>query len=166
MMATEKVVGRIGPKSALVIGLGILGIALVLFARMPLDGSFVGSVLVPSLLGAIGMSLAYIPAMITSTMGARPEDGGLASGLVNTTYQVGSAIGLAAMVAVAGAKTSSLAVAGAERLAALSGGFSSAFIGAGIIAAGAAALAAFAIRMPKAQAAVEPSAAPAVKRAA
>jgi EmrB/QacA subfamily drug resistance transporter len=151
ILATEKVVGRIGPKSALVLGLGVLGVALVLFARMPVGGSFIGSVLVPSLLGAIGMSLAYIPAMITSTMGARPEDGGLASGLVNTTYQVGSAIGLAAMVAVAGAKTSSLAVAGTERLVALNGGFSSAFVGAGIIAAAAAVLSAFAIRMPKAQ---------------
>ncbi len=148
ILATEKVVGRIGPKSALVVGLGVLGLALVLFARMPVDGSFVANVLVPSLLGAIGMSLAYIPAMITSTMGARPEDGGLASGLINTTYQVGSAIGLAAMVAVAGAKTSALTVAGAERLVALNGGFSVAFIGAAVVAIAAALLSAFAIRMP------------------
>lgn len=153
ILATEKVVGRIGPKSALVVGLGVLGVALVLFSRMPVDGSFVPNVLVPSLLGAIGMSLAYIPAMITSTMGARPEDGGLASGLVNTTYQVGSAIGLAAMVAVAGAKTSALTVAGAERLAALNGGFSSAFIGAAVIAVGAALLSAFVVRMPSTQSA-------------
>ncbi|MBA2538029.1 MAG: MFS transporter [Deltaproteobacteria bacterium] len=150
-MATEKVVGRIGPKSALVIGLGVLGVALGLFSRMPVDGSFLANVLVPSLLGAIGMSLAYIPAMITSTMGARPEQGGLASGLVNTTYQVGSAIGLAAMVAVAGAKTSSLTIAGADRLAALNSGFSAAFIGAGVIAVGGAVLAALAIRMPRAE---------------
>ncbi len=149
--ATEKVVGRIGPKTALVIGLGVLGLALGLFSRMPVDGSFVGNVLVPSLLGAIGMSLAYIPAMITATMGARPEDGGLASGLVNTTYQVGSAIGLATMVAVAGAKTSSWTLAGADRLAALDSGFSAAFIGAGSIAAAAAVIAAFAIRMPRAE---------------
>jgi EmrB/QacA subfamily drug resistance transporter len=148
-MATEKVVGRIGPKTALVIGLGVLGMALGLFSRMPVDGSFVANVLVPSLLGAIGMSLAYIPAMITSTAGARPDDAGLASGLVNTTYQVGSAIGLAAMVAVAGAKTSSWTLAGADKLAALNSGFSAAFVGAGIIAAAAALLAAFAIRQPR-----------------
>lgn len=131
VFATEKIVGRIGPKVALVIGLGLLTLALVLFARMPANGSFVASVLAPSLIGALGMSLAYIPAMITSTMGARPEDAGLASGLVNTTYQVGSAIGLAAMVAVG-----------------MHGGFSSAFVGAAIIAGGAAALSAIAIRMP------------------
>ena len=150
MMATEKVVGRIGPKSALVIGLGVLGVALALFARMPVGGSFAADVLVPSLLGALGMSLAYIPAMITSTATARPEDGGLASGLVNTTYQVGSAIGLAAMVAVAGAKTSSLASAGTDAASAMNGGFSAAFVGAAIIAFVAAAVAAIAIRVPRA----------------
>jgi EmrB/QacA subfamily drug resistance transporter len=135
--ATEKVVGRIGPKAALVIGLGTLGLALILFARMPLDGSFAADVLLPSLLGAAGMSLAYIPAMITSTMGARPEDGGLASGLVNTTYQVGSAIGLAAMVAVSSGEAS------------MHAGFSAAFVGAAVIAFVAAGIAAFAIRMPR-----------------
>jgi EmrB/QacA subfamily drug resistance transporter len=150
MMATEKVVGRIGPKAALIIGLGVLGFALVLFSRMPVDGSFIADVLLPSLLGAVGMSLAYIPAMITSTAAARPQDGGLASGLVNTTYQVGSAMGLAAMVAVAGAKANSLMVAGAGPADAMNGGFSAAFLGAGSIAFGAAFLAALAIRVPAA----------------
>ncbi len=156
ILATEKMVGRIGPKAALVVGLGVLGVALVLFSRMPVGGSFVADVLVPSLLGAVGMSLAYIPAMITSTMGARPEDGGLASGLVNTTYQVGSAIGLAGMVAVAGAKTSALATSGAEHLSSLNGGFSSAFIGAAVIGGAAAVLSAVAIRMPAKQASAAP----------
>jgi hypothetical protein len=72
-MATERVVGRIGPRPALVLGLGVLGLALVLFARMPVDGSFLADVLVPSLLGAVGMSLAYIPAMITATAGRAPR---------------------------------------------------------------------------------------------
>lgn len=150
MMATEKVVGRLGSRSALVIGLGVLGLALILFSRMPVKGSFVVDVLLPSLLGAVGMSLAYIPAMITSTATARSEDGGLASGLVNTTYQVGSAIGLAAMVAVAGAKTSSLISAGAEAAAAMNGGFSAAFVAAGAIAVAAAVVSALAIRAPRA----------------
>lgn len=129
-------------------GLGVLGLALMLFARMPVGGSFAADVLRPSLLGAAGMSLAYIPAMITSTAAARPEDGGLASGLVNTTYQVGSAIGLAAMVAVAGSKTSSLVAAGADAANAMNGGFSAAFVGAGAIAFGAALLAVLAVRVP------------------
>jgi hypothetical protein len=144
--ATEKVVGRIGPTTALVIGLGVLGLALALFSRMPVGGSFIADVLTPSLLGAVGMSLAYIPAMITSTATVRPEDGGLASGLVNTTYQVGSAIGLAAMVAVAGSHSSGLANAGADAAAAMNGGFSAAFLGAAGIAFAAALIAAFAVR--------------------
>ncbi len=138
MLATERIVGRIGPRSALVIGLGFLGLALVLFARMPASGSFAAHVLLPSLLGAVGMSLAYIPAMITATAGARPEDAGIASGLVNTTYQVGSAIGLAAMVAVAS-----------------SGGYEAAFLGAGLIAVGAAVLSAIAVRGPSSSDQVE-----------
>lgn len=147
--ATERVVGRIGPRAALIAGLALLGLALVGFARMPVAGGFAADVLVPSLFGALGMSLAYIPAMITATAGARPEDGGLASGLVNTSYQVGSAIGLAAMVAVAGARASSLAAAGAAPIAAAQGGFSAAFIGASTIAFAAAAIAAVAIRRPR-----------------
>jgi EmrB/QacA subfamily drug resistance transporter len=143
--ATEKVVGRIGPKLALIIGLLVLGIALLMFARMPVGGSFVGAVLVPSLLGAIGMSLAYIPAMITATAGVRPEDGGLASGLVNTTYQVGSAIGLAVMVAVAGSRTASLATTH-DAIHAMNRGFSAAFIGAAAVAFVAAGISALAVR--------------------
>lgn len=148
MMATEKVVGRIGPKAALIAGLAVLGLALMLFARMPVGGSFAADVLLPSVLGAIGMSLAYIPAMITATATARPEDGGLASGLVNTTYQVGSAIGLAVMVAVAGAKTTSLLGNGVEKMAAVNDGFSAAFVGAALIAFAAMSIAAIAIRSP------------------
>ena len=150
ILATEKVVGRVGPKKALVFGLASLGTALVLFSRMPVAGSFVANVLVPSLLGAVGMSLAYIPAMITATAGAAPKEGGLASGLVNTTYQVGSAIGLAAMVAFASAKTSSLAASGIATVEAANGGFSTAFIGASVIAFAAALVAATAVRSRRA----------------
>ncbi|HLL21567.1 MAG TPA: MFS transporter, partial [Kofleriaceae bacterium] len=148
MTVTEKIVGRIGPKAALVVGVAVLGFALMLFARMPVGGSFASDVLLPSLLGALGMSLAYIPAMITATATARPEDGGLASGLVNTTYQVGSALGLAAMVAVAGSKTSSLVSDGVVAMAAMNDGFSAAFIGASVIAFVATGIAAFAICSP------------------
>ena len=153
-LATEKVVMRVGPKSALIAGLAILGTALLLFARMHVAGSFAADVLAPSLLGALGMSLAYIPAMITSTAAARPEDGGLASGLVNTTYQVGSAIGLAAMVALAGAKAAALATTGATAVTAMNAGYSSAFVGAGVIAFAAAVLTGLAVRTPRRSTAV------------
>ncbi|MCC6623546.1 MAG: MFS transporter [Deltaproteobacteria bacterium] len=114
--ATGRVIGRIGPKRALVAGLALLTLALVLFAHMPADASFVGHVLLPSLLAALGMSLAYVPSVIVSTAGARAEDGGLASGIVNTTYQIGSAVGLAAMVAISG-DASTIAFQGAAVIA-------------------------------------------------
>jgi len=141
MTVTEKIVGRLGPKSTLAAGLAILGLAAALFARMPVGGSFVAHVLLPSLLAAVGMSLSYIPAMITATMGASPEHGGLASGLVNTSYQMGSAIGLAIMVTV-----SQMASAGVNLIEATNSGFRAAFVGAAITAAVAVVVVVFAVR--------------------
>jgi EmrB/QacA subfamily drug resistance transporter len=146
MLVTARVVGRIGPKATLVAGLLILAASLVFLARLPLDGSFAAHVLLPSLLAAAGMSLAYIPAMIIATSGAPRDQEGLASGVVNTTYQIGSAVGLAAMVALAAAETAELSAQGAQAPAALHGGFSLAFIGAAVVAAVAAAVAVLRVR--------------------
>jgi sugar phosphate permease len=88
------------------------------------------------------MSLAFIPSLGIALSSARPEEGGLASGIVNTSYQIGSALGLAAMTAVAAAN-------GAGELgdlAALTDGYSAAFIGAAVIAAVGAVLAAVFLR--------------------
>jgi hypothetical protein len=92
------------------------------------------------------MALAFIPSLGTAISSARPEEGGLASGIVNTAYQVGSALGLAAMTAVATSQ-------GADQLGdpgALSDGFSAAFLGAAGIAVAGALVAAAALRTPKA----------------
>ena len=114
-----------------------------------LDGNFVVDVLPASLIAAAGMSLAFIPSLGTAIGAARPEEGGLASGIVNVSYQIGSALGLAAMTALASAQ-------GADRLgdiAALTDGYSAAFLGAAGIAVTGAALAAALLRTPKASAA-------------
>jgi hypothetical protein len=92
-----------------------------------------GDVLIASLLAALGMSLSYIPGTIASMSGAKPQETGLASGLVNTSYQIGSALGLAAMVALSSSKTSSFLQAGTEQIRALNSGFHAAFIGAALI---------------------------------
>ena len=87
-------------------------------------------VLPASLVAALGMSLAFIPTLGIAISAARPEEGGLASGIVNTSYQIGSALGLAVMTAVAAAN-------GADQIGnktALTDGFSAAFIGAAIVA--------------------------------
>lgn len=125
-----KFIAVLGPKASVVLGLAIMGGALVILARLSADGDFWIDVLPASLLAALGMSLAYIPATMVGVSGARPEETGLASGLINTTYQVGSAIGLAAMVAVA-ASSQSADPAPADLLP----DFRAAFAGAALVAA-------------------------------
>lgn len=141
---SRRFIALLGPRASLALGLAIMGGALVVLARLPADGDFWIDVLPASLLAALGMSLAYIPATMIGVSGARPEETGLASGLLNTTYQVGSAVGLAAMVAVA-ASYQSAEASSAELLA----GFKAAFARAAVVAAVGAVLALVALRGPK-----------------
>ena len=124
------------------IGLALLAAGIALLGRAPVDGNFVLDVLIPSLIAAVGMSLTFIPTLIAALSSARPEEGGLASGLVNTTYQVGSALGLAVASAVAIGATS-----GTDP-AALNDGYSAVFFTAAAIAVGAALLAIAKLRTP------------------
>jgi EmrB/QacA subfamily drug resistance transporter len=98
---TGKLVKKFGFKGTLITGLLTLTGSLLMFTQVDVEGSFLVDVLPASLLGAVGMSLAYIPGTIASMSGAKPEETGLASGISNTSYQVGSAIGLAIIVAIA-----------------------------------------------------------------
>ncbi|PVY22397.1 MFS transporter [Williamsia muralis] len=153
IVLAPKVIGTMGPKVPIVVGLLILALGLgwLSFARP--DGSYWIDVLPASLVAALGMSLAFIPSLSTAISAARPEEGGLASGIVNTSYQVGSALGLAAMTAVAAAY-------GADQLgnkAALTDSFSAAFLGAAAIALAGAALALVTIRTPKPNAGAAPA---------
>ncbi|HZG58737.1 MFS transporter [Paenibacillus sp.] len=148
ILITGKLIGRFGMKANLIVGLIALGGSLLLFyGNTPTDGSFVAHVLPASLLGALGMSLAYIPATMAAMSGAKPEEAGLASGLASTSYQIGSAISLAVMVAIAASATSSL---GGDPVEALNGGFQQAFFWSGIVAFAGALLALLSIRTPKA----------------
>jgi EmrB/QacA subfamily drug resistance transporter len=144
--ATARVVGRFGWKPPLVAGLVLLAAGVLLFGRAPVGGSFALDVLPASLVAAVGMSLAYIPAMIAATSGARPEETGLASGLVNTSYQIGSALGLAAVTAVSTSYSASRLADGTQQLAALNDGLRAAFVGAAAIAAVGAVLALVSLR--------------------
>ncbi len=132
----------------MVIGLIALGSSMLLFANnTPVDGNFIANVLPASLLGALGMSLAYIPATMSAMSGAKPEEAGLASGLANTSYQIGSAISLAIMVAIAGSTTASQT--GVDPVSVLNEGFQQAFMWSGIVAFAGALLAFLFIRSPK-----------------
>jgi EmrB/QacA subfamily drug resistance transporter len=149
MTITARLVNRFGFKKNLIAGLLLLAGSLGLFAVAPTGGSFVVHVLPASLLAALGMALAYVPATIAGVSGAKPEEGGLASGLINTSYQIGSALGLAVMVAVSAAKTATASAAGAPATGALNAGFQMAFLGAAAVAVGAALVAGLAIRAPR-----------------
>ncbi|WJH34480.1 MFS transporter [Paenibacillus sp. CC-CFT747] len=147
---TGRLVGRFGFKSILVIGfLALTGSLFLLAGYTPIHGSFVANVLPASLLGALGMALAFIPGTIASMSGAKPEETGLASGIANTSYQIGSAIGLAIMSAVAASWTGGQLEKGAEQIAALNTGFHAAFIGAAIASVAGALLALLFLRKPK-----------------
>lgn len=127
-----KSIARFGVKTNLILGLLLMGGSLWMFSSLPLDGSFVANVLPASVLAALGMGLAYIPATISGMAGAKPEETGLASGLINTTYQIGSAVGLAVMVAISASGVAHVPSPTIENLLA---GFQSAFLGAGVTAA-------------------------------
>ncbi|WP_259402769.1 MFS transporter [Microbispora sp. H10670] len=139
---TARLLGRFGAKPLIVIGLAVLAAGVAWLSLVRPDGTFAADVLPASLAAAVGMSLAYIPAMMSAISGARPEESGLASGIVNTTYQIGSALGLAVTTALA-------ATGGADSPAALTGGFQAAFVGAAVLAATGAVLTLLLMRRPK-----------------
>lgn len=141
-----RVIARFGVKPPTVVGMALLAVGIGWLSQISPDGSYAADVLPASLVAALGMSLAFIPTLSTAISSARPEEGGLASGIVNTSYQIGSALGLAALTAVASAN-------GAVKIsdaAALTDGFSAAFVGAAVIAAVGAVLAALLLRSPAA----------------
>jgi EmrB/QacA subfamily drug resistance transporter len=132
---SEKLIMRFGPKNTLIPGVVAVGIGLLLFARTPVDGAYFADLLAPMLLVGVGVGTAF-PALMTLAMsGATPEDAGLASGLVNTSMQVGGAIGLAVLATLAAERTDSQTAAGVSHLAALNSGYHLAYlVGAGLVA--------------------------------
>jgi MFS family permease len=159
VIVAPRVIARYGVKPPVVAGMLLLAAGMAVMSLVRPDGSFLVDVLPASLIAAAGMSLAFIPSLGTAISSAKPQEGGLASGIVNTSYQVGSALGLAAMTAVAAAN-------GAGQLGnlpALTSGFSSAFVGAAGIAVAGALLAAATLRSHRA-AAAEPADEPATTR--
>ncbi|MHA6694997.1 MFS transporter [Homoserinimonas sp. A520] len=132
---------RFGAKPMIVSGLLLLSAGLVWLAFARPDGNYAVDVLPASLLAALGMALAFVPSLGTAISSARPEETGVAAGLVNTSYQIGSAIGLAALTAVAAIFTGP-----AGDAPALTDGYSAAFVGAAIIALIGAAVVAVALK--------------------
>ena len=143
IVVAPRLAARFGTKAMVVAGLAVLAAGLGWLSFVRPTGTFWIDVLPASLVTAAGMALAFIPSLGTAISSARPEEGGLASGIVNTSYQVGSALGLAAMTAVA----SALGAGQTEDTALLTDGLSSAFAGAAVIAVAGALLAGLTLRV-------------------
>jgi hypothetical protein len=137
---SAKLVMRFGFRVPLATGLGLAGGGLALFARVPVDGSFVADVLPPMLLLAVGAGLAFNPVLLAAMSDVAPEESGLASGVVNTAFMMGGAVGLAALASLAASRTSTLTAQGQSDLQALVGGYHAAFLAGALFAVAAAAI--------------------------
>jgi len=122
----SRAVTKIGAKRLLVVGMLCQTVGLLLFARVSAGGTYLADVLAPSLLVAIGIGLAFVPATICAVAGVAPSVAGLASGVVNTARLFGGALGLAVLAAIATARTNHDHAASAH--AALTSGFDLAFV--------------------------------------
>jgi EmrB/QacA subfamily drug resistance transporter len=133
---SERLNTRFGPKATLLPSLVLIAAGLVLFARAPVGGDYVTDVLPGMVLLGLGAGVSFPSLMTLAMSGATPSDAGLASGLVNTTLQVGGAIGLAVLATLATTRTQHLLSAGDGSAAALTGGYHLAFIiAAGLVVA-------------------------------
>jgi len=135
-------VTRFGFKPILVSGLVLTAIGLVWFAQVDVGGGYVSDILFPSLVAAVGLGFAFVPMTIAAVTGVEPHETGLASGLINTSQQIGGALGLAILASIANSRTDELmeAANGAQAAlpSALTEGFQLAFIvGAGFAVVGA-----------------------------
>jgi EmrB/QacA subfamily drug resistance transporter len=144
-----RAVNRFGIKRTILGGLGLMAAGLLLFARAPVGGSFLVDVLPGMLVLGIGAAFAFMAVILASTTGVPESEAGLASGLVNTSQQMGGALGLAVLAAVAAAYTASVAGSQPGEVAALNSGYHAAFlVGAGCVVLGALIVATL-LRLPR-----------------
>ena len=131
---SARLVLRYGIRTPLVAGLSMAGVGLLLFARAPVDGSFVVDVLPGMILLGIGAGIAFNPVLLAAMSDVEPQDAGLASGVVNTSFMMGGALGLAVLASLAASRTSHLVASGESALDALNGGYQLAFLAGALFA--------------------------------
>jgi len=130
-----QLVTRIGVKPVLVTGMIALTAGLVYFTQVSVDGSYLGDLLPGFLLIALGIGFAFVPISIAALAGVQAAEAGLASGLINTSQQIGGALGIAALSTIATSRTDHALAGGATQASALVTGFHGAFLAGVIIAA-------------------------------
>ena len=143
---SARLVMRFGIKPPLTIGLLLAAAGLALFARAPVDGSFAVDVLPSMVLLGFGAGMAFNPVLLAAMSDVGQSESGLASGVVNTSFMMGGALGLAILTSLATARTDNLLAAGEEQLTALNAGYHAAFRVGALFATGAAALGAALLR--------------------
>lgn len=146
---SAKLVLRFGFAKPLALGLGLVSLALMWFARAPVHGHFVVDVLPAMILVGVGAGLAFNPVLSAAVSDVDPQNAGLASGIANTAFMMGGALGLAVLASAAAARTHALAASGDGVSAALVGGYHLAFVIGALLALAAATLGAVFLRAPK-----------------
>jgi EmrB/QacA subfamily drug resistance transporter len=140
MGVSAKLVMRYGVRLPLAAGLSFAALGLLLFARAPVDGNFVVDVLPSMILLGIGAGIAFNPVLLAAMSDVEPAEAGLASGVVNTSFMMGGALGLAVLASLAASRTETLEASGYAPLEALTGGYHAAFLVGALFAAAAAAI--------------------------
>src|SRR5579884_1954930 len=143
---SAKLVMRFGFRKPLAFGLAVAALALVWLARVPVHGSFPVDILPSMILIGIGAGLAFNPVLMAAMSDVEAKDAGLASGIANTAFMMGGALGLAVLASAASARTHHLAATGASALAALTGGYHLAFALGAVLAVAAAVVGAALLR--------------------
>jgi MFS family permease len=125
---SARLVMRFGFRPPLAAGLGLATAGLALFARAPVGGDFLVDVLPSMVLLGVGAGIAFNPVLMAAMSDVAPQESGLASGLVNTAFMMGGALGLAVLASAASARTDDLVATGSGELSALVGGYHVAFL--------------------------------------
>jgi EmrB/QacA subfamily drug resistance transporter len=120
-------VTRLGFKPVLLAGLGLITIGLLWFAQVPQDGVYLSDLVAPMVISAVGLGFAFVPVTIAAVSGVSEDESGLASGLINTSQQIGGALGLAVLGTIAASKTTDLVTAAQGAPAALPGALTEGF---------------------------------------
>ena len=154
---SAKLVMRFGFRKPLATGLLLAAAGLLLFVRAPVDGNFLVDVLPSVILLGFGAGIAFNPVLLAAMSDVEPSESGLASGLVNTSFMMGGALGLAVLASIAASRSSSLRLGGAGELSALTGGYHLAFLVGAAFAAAAAAIGGTLLREAEPMSAHEPA---------
>jgi MFS family permease len=129
-----QLVTRVGVKPVLVSGMTFLTAGLIFFTQVSVGGSYVTDLLPGFLLIGVGIGFSFVPITIAALAGVEPAEAGLASGLINTSQQIGGALGIAALSTIATSRTGDAVSAGTAVPSALVDGFTGAFVAGAIIA--------------------------------